>query len=96
LFRNNILQFFPETVTGHFSRLSETRCTDAILQMRAAFVTELAGNPLPKALLAQAATPAEANMSHRLFTAALQSAESGRPAAWHPPHEKRQHCPHWN
>jgi predicted dehydrogenase len=50
--------------------------TDAILQMWAAFVSELAGAELPDALLARAATPAEANLSHRLFTAALHSAQT--------------------
>ncbi len=50
--------------------------SDAILQMWAAFVTELSGAPLPDSLLAQAATPAEAAASHRLFTAALESAGS--------------------
>jgi len=49
--------------------------TDAILQMWAAFIAELAGAELPDALLAGAATPAEANLSHHLFTAALQSAK---------------------
>lgn len=62
---------FPSITGGIF----EFGFTDAILQMWAAFLTELAGEPLPKALLAQAATPEEANISHRLFTAALKSAE---------------------
>jgi len=61
---------FPALTGGIF----EFGFTDAILQMWAAFVTELAGAPLPDALLARAATPEEANLSHRLFTAALESA----------------------
>lgn len=51
--------------------------TDAIQQMWAAYLTELAGAPLPDTLLAKAASPEEANLSHRLFTAALESNESG-------------------
>lgn len=64
---------FP-SITG---KIFEFGFSDAILQMWAAFVTELAGEPLPDTLLAQAARPEEAHLSHRLFTAALQSAESG-------------------
>lgn len=63
---------FP-SITGP---IFEFGFTDAILQMWAAFVTELAGGMLPSALLARAATPAEANLSHRLFTAALDSAKN--------------------
>lgn len=64
---------FPAITGGIF----EFGFTDAVLQMWAAFVTELAGAKLPDALLAQAATPEEANLSHRLFTAALDSAAKG-------------------
>ncbi|MCX6969939.1 MAG: Gfo/Idh/MocA family oxidoreductase [Verrucomicrobia bacterium] len=50
--------------------------TDAILQMWAAFLNEVAtGNPPSK--FAGCATPAEANLSHRIFTAALESAKTG-------------------
>jgi predicted dehydrogenase len=50
--------------------------TDAMLQMWAAFVHELVhGKPLKK--FASCVTPDEAAMSHRLFTAALQSQVSG-------------------
>jgi predicted dehydrogenase len=59
---------FPVITGGIF----EFGFTDAILQMWAAFVEELAGAPLP-GLLARAATPQEANLSHRLFTAAQRS-----------------------
>jgi predicted dehydrogenase len=58
------------SVTGH---IFEFGFTDAILQMWAAFVDELAGNQ-PKF---QCATPAEALTSHRLFTAALESQRTG-------------------
>lgn len=56
--------------------------TDAILQMWAAFVNELVTKKTPSQF-AGCATPAEANLSHRLFTAALESAASGetRPVA---------------
>ena len=50
--------------------------TDAILQMWAAFVNELATGETPSRF-AGCATPAEANLSHRLFTAALESAKAG-------------------
>jgi predicted dehydrogenase len=63
---------FP-TITGG---IFEFGFTDAILQMWAAYLTELAGPQLPSSLLARAATPEEANLSHHLFTAALKSAES--------------------
>lgn len=46
---------------------------DAILQMWAAFVDELAGNKAPF----RCATPEEALASHRLFTAALESQRTG-------------------
>lgn len=64
---------FP-TITGG---IFEFGFTDAVQQMWTAFVTELAGAKLPDAMLAQAATPEEANLSHRLFTAALESAAEG-------------------
>ncbi len=64
---------FPSITGGIF----EFGFTDAILQMWAAFVCELADAQLPNALLAQAATPEEAHLSHRLFTAALESAKNG-------------------
>jgi len=64
---------FPAITGGIF----EFGFTDAILQMWAAFVTEVAGERLPGTLLAQAATPEEANLSHRLFTASLESAKTG-------------------
>ena len=54
------------TITGH---IFEFGFSDAILQMWASFVDELAGNK-PKF---QCATPAEALDSHYLFTAALSS-----------------------
>jgi len=60
---------FPSITGGIF----EFGFTDAILQMWAAFLTELTGEALPDHLLAQAATPEEAHLSHRLFTAALLS-----------------------
>lgn len=68
---------FP-TITGG---IFEFGFTDAILQMWAAFVTEVAGEPLPKVLLAQAATPEEANFSHHLFTASLESAKTRQTCA---------------
>lgn len=54
------------TITGG---IFEFGFSDAILQMWASFVDELAGN-MPKF---QTATPAEALQSHQLFTAALES-----------------------
>ena len=50
--------------------------TDAILQMWAAFVNELVTGKTPSKF-AGCATPAETNLSHRLFTAALESAATG-------------------
>lgn len=46
--------------------------TDAMLQMWAAFVAELSGSKLPSKF-AGCATPDETTLSHRLFTAALES-----------------------
>lgn len=58
-----------KTITGH---IFEFGFTDAILQMWAAFVYELIeGKPFKK--FAGGVTPAEAALSHRLFTAALES-----------------------
>jgi predicted dehydrogenase len=62
-----------QTITGvNF----EFGFTDAILQMWAAFVHELATGTTPTKF-AGCATPAEAHLSHRLFTAALESAATG-------------------
>jgi len=55
-----------KTITGH---IFEFGLTDAILQMWAAFCAELAGEKTPFGC----ATPQEATVSHRLFTAALKS-----------------------
>lgn len=57
------------TVTGG---IFEFGFTDAILQMWAAFVDELAHGPAMRQPFT-CATPAEAALSHRLFTAALES-----------------------
>jgi predicted dehydrogenase len=54
------------TITGG---IFEFGFSDAILQMWASFVDEVAGNT-PKF---QCATPAEASLSHQLFTSALES-----------------------
>ena len=64
---------FP-TITG---AIFEFGFTDAILQMWAAFLHELAHGS-PPARFAGCATPQEAALSHRLFTAALQSQDTGR------------------
>lgn len=58
------------SVTGH---IFEFGFTDAILQMWAAFLDELTGGT-PKF---GCATPAEALVSHQLFTAALESQRTG-------------------
>lgn len=65
---------FPAITGGIF----EFGFTDAILQMWAAYIAEIAGEKLPDSLLAQAATPEEARLSHRVFTAALESAQTGQ------------------
>lgn len=58
-----------KTITGN---IFEFGFTDAILQMWAAFVWELVtGKPFSR--FAACVTPAETHLSHRLFTAALQS-----------------------
>jgi len=61
-------------VTGH---IFEFGFTDAILQMWASFLDELAGGTPPY----RCATPAEALESHRLFTAALESQRDGTTVA---------------
>ena len=58
-------------ITGH---IFEFGFPDAILQMWASFVDELAGNKP----LFQCATPDEALASHHLFTAALESQRTGQ------------------
>lgn len=58
-------------ITGH---IFEFGFPDAILQMWAAFVDELAGNEPPF----RCATPQEALQSHLLFTAALRSQKTGQ------------------
>ncbi|MCX7869215.1 MAG: hypothetical protein N2322_04610 [Terrimicrobiaceae bacterium] len=77
---------FPCITGGIF----EFGFTDAILQMWAAFIWELAGARLPDSLLARAATPEEAHLSHQLFTAALESARAGSVA---PVQSKAAGCP---
>lgn len=62
-----------KTITGG---IFEFGFSDAILQMWAAFLEELAG-ARPAALLAGCVTPEETAMSHRLFTAALRSSADG-------------------
>jgi predicted dehydrogenase len=62
-----------KTITGP---IFEFGAPDAILQMWAAFVHEqVEGNPLKK--FAACATPEETALSHRLFTAALESHRNG-------------------
>ncbi len=58
-----------KTITGH---IFEFGFSDAILQMWAAFLFELAGTPVPN-LFATCVTLPEVALSHRLFTAALKS-----------------------
>jgi len=64
---------FP-TITGG---IFEFGFTDAILQMWAAFLHELEHSSTPSRF-AGCATPHETAISHRLFTAALESQETGR------------------
>ncbi len=59
------------SITGH---IFEFGFTDSILQMWAAFCDEAIGN-IPKF---QCGTPAETAISHRLFTAALESQKTGQ------------------
>jgi predicted dehydrogenase len=62
-----------KTITGP---IFEFGFTDAMLQMWAAFVYELSeGKPLKR--FAQCATPEETALSHKLFTAALESQKNG-------------------
>jgi predicted dehydrogenase len=65
------------TVTGP---IFEFGFTDAILQMWAAFLYELVNGRASKRFAA-CATPEEATLSHRLFTAALASQKEGRVVA---------------
>lgn len=67
---------FPSITGGIF----EFGFTDAILQMWAAYLEELNGSPMP-GRFAGAATPQEAELSHRLFTAALESHRHGSTVA---------------
>ena len=60
-------------ITG---RIFEFGFSDAILQMWAAFLYELENGIVPKKF-AGAATPEEAALSHRLFTASLESQRMG-------------------
>ena len=62
---------FPSVTGGIF----EFGFSDAILQMWAAFLHELA-HETPISKFAGCATPEEAALSHRLFTAALESQDS--------------------
>lgn len=62
-----------KTITGS---IFEFGFSDAWLQMWASYICELAGKPLPNRFAA-CVTPEEAMLSHRLFTAALQSQEQG-------------------
>jgi predicted dehydrogenase len=62
------------TITGH---IFEFGFTDAILQMWAAFLDELAGNEPPFGCV----TPREAYASHRIFTGALASARNASAVA---------------
>ena len=61
------------TITGP---IFEFGFTDAILQMWAAFVHELAGQPLQSAF-AGCARPDEAHVSHQIFTAAIEAHQAG-------------------
>ena len=61
-----------KTITGP---IFEFGFPDAILQMWAAFLHELVHRQPPKRF-AGCVTPAEVSLSHRLFTAALQSQKS--------------------
>lgn len=65
------------TITG---QIFEFGFADAILQMWAAFIDELAG-PETMQQPFRCALPDEAELSHRLFTAALESAASGTSVA---------------
>jgi len=60
-----------ESITGG---IFETGFSDAVQQMWAGYLYELAHNQ-PKSKFAGCVTPDEANLSHKLFTAALESNE---------------------
>ena len=66
-----------KTITGG---IFEFGFTDSILQMWASFVTEIAGGK-PKGRFVSCVTPEEAALSHRLFTAALESWKNGTTVA---------------
>ena len=68
------------TFAGITGGIFEFGFCDALLQMWAAFLHELAEGKPPKPF-AGCATPQETALSHRLFTAALQSQETGRTVA---------------
>jgi len=78
----------PGPLTQRVNGLSRLGLTlpanTAILQLWAAFVHELATGTTP-AKFAGCATPAEAHLSHRLFTAALESAATGATGPVHAP-----------
>ena len=71
-----------KTITGP---IFEFGFTDAILQMWAAYVYELAGAK-PPARFAACVTPEETALSHRLFTAALESHERNAVVGVEPSH----------
>ncbi|MEN6624361.1 MAG: gfo/Idh/MocA family oxidoreductase, partial [Smithella sp.] len=62
-----------KTITGS---IFEFGFTDSILQMWAAFLYEL-DNGKPKKRFAGCVTPEETALSHSLFTAAIESQETG-------------------
>jgi predicted dehydrogenase len=77
-------QVWGQIQTGHetaFKTITgpnfEFGAPDAVLQMWAAFLREMAGGRPPNAF-ASCVTPDEAALSHRLFTAALASHKHGR------------------
>ncbi|MFW5692601.1 MAG: Gfo/Idh/MocA family protein [Thermoguttaceae bacterium] len=67
---------YPAVTGGIF----EFGFPDAIQQMWAAFLAELAGSPAA-GMLATCVTPAETALSHHLFTAALESQQEGTTVA---------------
>ncbi|MPN06615.1 hypothetical protein SDC9_153871 [bioreactor metagenome] len=62
-----------KTITGN---IFEFGFTDSILQMWASFITELVDGK-PQARFASCVTPEETALSHRLFTASLESWKNG-------------------
>ena len=66
-----------ESVTGG---IFEFGFSDAILQMWAGFCAELAGEDAP-GMFATCVRPDETALSHRLFTAALESHATGNTVA---------------